>query len=99
MRPDEDRARAQGREVLKELLAVLHVCVVRLIVAEEPPGGAKLARRAAGVDRDRDGGLGRCAGPGGHRGGKHDHDRRGGPESHDRCSPFSRNPGARAGGR
>ena len=62
VRPDEDRARAQARELIKECLSLFHVRVIGFVMSEEPPGGAELARRSTGVDRDRDGGLVRMPG-------------------------------------
>ena len=73
VRPHEDRAAGPGAARSSRAgLAIFHISIVRLIVAEEPPGGAELARRSAGVDGDRDRGLGRLPGPGEHRDGKHD---------------------------
>ena len=43
MGADVDRLGAQGGELGEQLLAVLHVGVVRLVVAEEPPDRLHLA--------------------------------------------------------
>ena len=55
MRADVDRLGAQGGQLPEQLLAVLHVGVVRLVVAEEPPDGPHLAPGLRGVDADGDG--------------------------------------------
>ena len=65
VRADEDGLAAQAGELGEQLLAVLHISVVRLIVAEEPPGGRQFSLGLAGVDPDGHGG-GRCGlSPGG----------------------------------
>ena len=57
VRADEDRVRAELRELAEQPLPVLHVGEVRLVVAEEAPEGPHLPDVGAGVHphRDREG--------------------------------------------
>src|SRR5262249_11197529 len=52
---DEHRHRAQLRDLREELLPVLHVGVVRLVVAEKRPHRRQWALALTGVDANRDG--------------------------------------------
>ena len=89
MGPHEDRVRAKNREVCEQRLAILHVRVVWLIIAEEPPGGTQRPSGPGGVERDGDGGLGRLPTSRTEAKGKQGRDRNQ-SESHDGCPSRSR---------
>ena len=55
MRTDVDGHGAQRRKLGQQFLAVLHVRVVRLVVAEETPDGLQRPQFAASIHVNRDG--------------------------------------------